>query len=149
MTEPVAFPALRSCEELLDDGSEWYYRQVHPTFVDEDNNVGVGAFRCSDGELSGARSSRQTAQGAYEEYRRDSGEDRTAGTWGLTLAQVVYAKGRVVDDSQCPIPPGLSAWPTGHVYLDQRVSDTAVYKQMRDNLARQATKNKRLYPPAD
>ena len=144
MTEPIAFLALKSCEELVDDPSEWYYRQVHPTFV-SDGIIDPDAFRCNDGELSGARSSKQTAQGAYEEYPAN----RTAGTWGLTIAQVVKAKARVVDDSKCPLPHGLQAWPKGHAFLDQRIGDKTFRKQMRSNLARHAMKNKRLYPPPD
>lgn len=148
MTEATTFPALESCEEALDDLSEWYYRQVHPTFVSE-GMVNPEAFRSDDRKVSGTRSTRQTAQGACEEYRRDYPNNRTAGTWGVTLAQVVNAKGRLVDDSQCPPPARLGHWPTGHTYLDQRINDRGIRSKMRLNLAGDATRNGCLYPAPD
>ncbi len=151
MTEAATFPALEPCEEALDDLSEWYYRQIHPTRVNQ-GIVDAEAFTPSqrdERKLSGARSSKQTPQGAYEEYCRDFGNDRTAGTWGVSLAQVVKAKGRLVDDSKCPPPPGLQRWPTGHTYLDQRITDKAIRSAMRLKLARDATKNRRLHPAPD
>ncbi|HTX55298.1 MAG TPA: hypothetical protein VMD08_17980 [Candidatus Baltobacteraceae bacterium] len=143
MTEAVAFPALEPCEEALDDLSEWYYRQIHPTRV-SDGTVDAEAFTPSqrdERKLSGVRSSKQTARGAYEEYRRDFPNNPTAGTWGVTLEQVAKAKGRLVDDSQCPPPPGLASWPTGHTYLDQRINDRGIRSKMRLTLARDATNN--------
>ena len=98
MTEAATFPALEVCEEALGDLSEWYYRQIHPTRVNE-GIVDAEAFTpnsSDDRKLSGARSSKQTPRGAYEEYRRDFPNNPTAGTWGVTLAQVVNAKGRLV-----------------------------------------------------
>jgi hypothetical protein len=119
MTESVKFPALEPCEEELDNPSEWYYRQVHPTFVSQGIVnpdafiVDPEAFRSNGGKVSGTRSSKQTPQGAYDEYRRDFPNNLTAGTWGVTLAQVVNVKSRLVDDTKCPPPPGITVWPTG------------------------------------
>lgn len=140
MTEPVTFPALESCEELLTAPSEWYYRQIHPTFLSE-GMIDPDAFRSDDRKVSGTRSSKQTPQGAYDECRRDYPNRKTAGTWGVTLAQVRTAKGRLVDDSGCPPPEHLGHWPTGHTYLDQRLADKGVRSQMRSNIARKAAAN--------
>jgi hypothetical protein len=146
MTEADTFPAIEPCEEALGEPSELYFRQIHPTLVKE-GIVDAAAFTPStrdDRKLSGARSSKQTPEGAFEEYR-----NLTAGTWGVTLAQVIKAKGRLVDDSKCPPPPDLEAWPTGHTYLDQRIDDKNIRKKMRLLLARDATLRRRLYPPPD
>lgn len=143
MTEAVSFPPLEQCEEALDNAAEWYYRQIHPAYVDE-GIVDVQAFAPSsqdDGKISGVRSSKQTAKGAYEDYPNAS-----AGTWGVTLAQVLNAKGRLVDDSKCPVPSHLPSWPKGHSYLDQRINDRSIRKRLRDVLARDATKNGCQYP---
>jgi hypothetical protein len=148
MTEPLTFPALESCEELLTEPSEWYYRQIHPTFLCE-GIINPDAFQSGDRKASGTRSSKQTAQDAYEESRRDYPNRKTAGTWGVTLAQVLTAKGRLVDDSACPPPEGYTHWPTGHTYLDQRIADKGVRSQMRGNLARKAAANGCQYAAPD
>lgn len=148
MTEGAPeFPPLEPCEKLVEDPSEWFFRQVHPGRVSE-GVVDAEAFTPStndDRKLSGVRSLKQSAEGAYNEWRRDYPEHRTAGTWGVTLAQVLKANGRLVDDSDCPPPPGQDRWPTGHIYLDQRV-DKPTRKKMRLTLVRDATNNRRRYP---
>ncbi|WP_156748674.1 hypothetical protein [Mycobacterium sp. E3198] len=151
MTEPVSFPALESCEELLTDPAEWYYRQIHPQSVNE-GIVDIRAFTPSssdDRKVSGARGSKQDARGAYEEHRRDYPHRETAGTWGVTLAQVLKAKGRLVDDSECPVPAPLTRWPTGHCYLDQRIDDRTTRNKLRLTLAADATRNVCQYPAPD
>jgi hypothetical protein len=153
MTEPnmPAFPDLLECEELVQDSDEWFYRQVKPTQVNE-GIVDVAAFQTSDRDrrmLSGVRSSRQSAQGAYEEARRDYPDKPTDGSWGVTVAQVEKARSRVVDDSNCPVPQGLTRWPTGHAYIDQRLEDKLARKRLRDLLAGYATRNRRQYPPPE
>ena len=151
MTQPVTFPALESCEELLTEQSEWYYRQIHPQSVNQ-GIVDVSAFTPSssdDRKVSGVRSAKQDAKGAYEEYRRDFPNRKTAGTWGVTLAQVLKAKGRLVDDSECPVPAPLERWPTGHCYLDQRIDDRAVRNKLRLTLAADATRNGCQHPAPD
>jgi hypothetical protein len=143
MTEPLTFPALEPCEEALTEQSEWYYRQIHPQWVNQ-GIVSVSAFTPSssdDRKVSGVRSAKQDAKGAYEECRRDFPNRKTAGTWGVTLAQVHKANGRLVDDSECPVPAPLERWPTGHCYLDQRIDDKAVRNKLRLTIAAAATRN--------
>jgi hypothetical protein len=155
--EPL--PDLVACEEPLTDAEELYFRQVTAKHCDG-NMVYNSAFlvpskrkdqeeslaeRADRYKLSGARSSKQTAQGAFEERQliRPS-----AGTWGVSVGDVRNAGSRLVDDAACPPPEGM-VWPTGHTYLDQRFEDADFLEQLRMNLARAATRRKRLYPPPE
>lgn len=145
MTDGWTLPALDTCEELV-DGDELYLRQVHPDFWDG-FEVSVFAFTTSsndDGKLSGARSGKQTAEGAYRERLQMGG--LTAGTWAVTVTEVTRESSRVVDDTRCPPPPGEEGWPQGHCYLDQRMPDKPHRRKLRANLARAATLRKRLFP---
>jgi hypothetical protein len=149
MTEDWKLPELRPCEELVTDPNELYLRQVRPKHWDG-KEVSFQAFDPSsndDGMVSGARSTKQTAQGAYEE-RLALRQGSTAGTWGVSAAEVSREKSRIVDDSLCPPPPG-GPWPKGHSYLDQRMPDKPHRRKLRINLARAATNRKRLYPPPE
>jgi hypothetical protein len=130
------------------DPQELYLRQGNPRFTDRDA-ISWQAFRATekdDGKLSGARDSKQTPVGAFEE-RNQHKPGSTAGTWGVSLEEVEQLKSRLVDDSSCPPPPEYSSWPLGHAYLDQRAFDKDGRKQLRLNLAGAATRRGRLYPP--
>ena len=156
MTERT-FPDLLSCEELLTDSSELYFRQVTEAHCDGDM-VYATAFqvpgkkrnetpeeRSERYKLSGARSLKQTAQGAYEERQlvRPS-----AGTWAVSVQEVRDAGTRLVDDGACPVAEGEKL-PTGHTYLDQRVEDSDFLEQVRMTLAGAASRRRRVYPPSD
>jgi hypothetical protein len=157
-SEPF-LPALVPCEELLTDPEELYLRQVTATNAQGDM-VGEGAFKppfkkkgqpespeewADRHKLSGARSSRQTARGAFEERQliRPS-----AGTWGVSVREVEAEGSRLIDDTACPPPQGR-VWPTGHTYLDLRFEDDEWQEQLRMNLAGAASRHRRLYPPSD
>jgi hypothetical protein len=63
---------------------------VRTQWVDE-AVVAVDAFtptNSDDRMLSGARRSKQTPKGAFDEFRRDYPHLETAGTWGFQLADV-------------------------------------------------------------
>ena len=140
-------PDLRDCEELLTAADELYLRQVRPVLAD-DHDISPDAFRLSstdDGKLSGARDSKQSAKGAYEE-RNETRPGSSAGTWGVSVREVENFRSRLVDDAGCPPPPDLESWPLGHTYLDQRGFDKHGREQLRLNLAGAATRRKRLYP---
>lgn len=140
------FPPLQPCEVLADNPTEWFFRQVHPTFESE-GMIDVEAFTDSaHRQLSGARSSKQTARGAYEEWVARPGR-LSAGTWGVTVAQVQRAGGRIIDDSACPLPEGVERWPTGHAYLDQRLNGKQARAKLRDAIAGAAARNRRKHPP--
>ncbi len=139
-------PDLEPCEELIEDEDEIYFRQVNPKYFDG-VEVSAQAFDTSSkdaGKLSGARSSEQTAEGAYNDRIAMGGP--TLGTWGVDARDVWAELSRLVDDSSCP-PPDERGWPQGHCYLDQRMPDRPHRRQMRINLARVATQKGRLHPP--
>lgn len=149
MTEEWQLPELAQCEELVTDPAELYLRQVRHKHWDG-REVSFQAFDPSsndNGMISGARSAKQTAQGAYED-REALRPGSTAGTWGVLVAEVAAEKSRIVDDTACP-PPLNGPWPKGHSYLDQRMPDKPHRRKLRINLARAATNRKRLYPPPE
>lgn len=149
MTEPWQLPELRPCEELVTNPEELYLRQVRPAHWDG-NQISVQALDPSsgdDGMVSGARSSKQTARGAYEE-RLGLRPGSTVGTWAVSVAEVTQEKSRIVDDADCPSPAGQT-WPKGHSYLDQRLPERPQRRQLRLNLVRAANNRRRLYPPPD
>lgn len=160
MTDGADFvlPALVPCEELLTEPEELYLRQVTAKNADGDM-VLEAAFQppflrrgttetreewAERHKLSGARSSRQTARGAYEERQviRPS-----AGTWGVSVNEVEGEGSRLVDDTGCPQPQDAPPMPTGHTYLDMRSEDDDFLEQLRMNLAGAASRRKCLYPP--
>lgn len=119
MTEANAYLALEAHEIELDQVDEFYWRQCHPVYLD-DGVPSVQMFREStsdEGKISGARSAKASAQVAYEERLERGGQ--TAGTWGVTVAEITTAGTRAVDDSD-----GDEGLPTGHTYVDYRHLDT-------------------------
>lgn len=144
MSDGWRLPGLEPCERLVDDPDELYLRQVHPSYWDG-YEIDLKAFETSSNDghrLSGARSSVQTPEGAYRE--RLAMNRRSAGTWAVSVAQVVDQQSRVVDDAACP--PPSEGWPVGHCYLDQRLPDKPQRRKLRMTLARYATLRGRLYP---
>jgi hypothetical protein len=86
-------------EDVLADGNETLFRQVHPNWL-VDEEPSSQAFRPTpkdDGELSVSRGSKTTPQGAYEHHTVDLGLS-SAGTWGVTVAEVEEAGLAAVDD---------------------------------------------------
>ena len=154
------FPELLQCEDLLDQPEELYLRQVTAKHCDG-NMVFASAFqvpskrkgatespedRADRYKLSGARSLKQTPQGAYAERQQVRASE---GTWGVSVSEVGDAGSRLIDDTGCPTAAGETL-PTGHTYLDQRVVDDQDFlDQLRMTLAGAATRRRRLHPPAD
>lgn len=133
-------PELEDCEQLLTDPEELYLRQVSEKRVDR-GEVMPQAFETASndaGKLSGARSSKQSAEGAWRE-RETTRPGASAGTWAISVGEVAAAGSRIVDDSDCPPPPDLAEWPTGHSYLDFRGLDKDQRKQLRIAMAEAAT----------
>jgi hypothetical protein len=64
-------------------------------------------------KVSGAHSSTQSPQGAFDERQRVR---PSAGTWGVSVSEVDRAGSRLIDDSACPAPEGI-VWPTGRAVL--------------------------------
>lgn len=134
---------IAGCEELLDDPTELYLRQVNPKHLASPGVVGQDAFRpvtADKGKLSGARSTKQTAQGAHIE-RNSMKAGTTAGTWAVSVQDVAeveadYQAGlRLIDDFSCL---GEGERTIGHTYLDMRECEQMPKnerKVIRDRLA--------------
>lgn len=142
MTEAGVLAALEQHEIELHSADEFYWRQCHPTYLDGGvPSVQIFSESTGDnGKLSGARSAKASAQLAYEERLHRGG--RTAGTWGVTVAEITTAGTRAVDDSE-----GGDALPTGHTYIDYRHLDTKPsLRAVRSRLHEAAVSRPRQWP---
>lgn len=93
-----------------------------------------------NGKISGARSTKATAQLAYEERLSRGGQ--TAGSWGVTVSEIAVAGTRAVDDST-----GDDTLPTGHTYIDYRHLDTKPsLRAVRSRLHEAALSRRRQWP---
>lgn len=132
---------LRDCEEALADLDEQYLRAVHPNHLDDSGAPRSIAFRppASDDPqfLSGARSTKQTAEGLATE-RRSIGRV-VAGVWTLSVGDLDGQWLSVVDDSECP-----NVDTTGHTYVDMTPAGLAAAggskKAVSKWMARHATR---------
>lgn len=119
-TPLLAFVPLIDGEVEVEDDAELYLRQCNPLFV-RGGQPSDQMFKPSSSDsdkLSGSRSSKATAQEAYE-FRNGQKKGSTAGTWCLSVEEARGVGSRVIDDadsSDAPPPPV----PPGHVYLDLR-----------------------------
>jgi hypothetical protein len=137
------FVGLGQDEIELDQDDEFYWRQCHPAFLD--NGVpSVQLFRESTGDhgkLSGARSLRASAELAFMERLKRGAQ--TAGTWGVTIAEISGAGTRAVDDSATD-----GTLPTGHTYVDYRHLETKPsVRAVRSMLHQAAVERPRQWPP--
>lgn len=109
-------------EELLTDLNEKWLRPTSPAFVVDREHVGFEAFRLrkeDNGELSGARSSKQhpeQAEKARLERRLSHGAlATTGGTYGINVAQLQEMDLQCFDDTLVIEKQPL---PTGHAFVD-------------------------------
>lgn len=142
MTATNGYAALEPHEIELDHADEFYWRQCHPSYLD--GGVPSVQMFCEstgdDGKISGARSAKASAELAYEERRSRGGQ--TAGTWGVTVAEISTAGTRAVDDSD-----GDEGLPTGHTYVDYRHLDTKPsLRAVRSRLHEAAVSRPRQWP---
>lgn len=129
-------------EERVTDADELWLRQVPPAGLDGDEVTARG-FRLTDadgGKLSGARSSKQTAKGAYEE-RLAAKPGSTAGTWTLTVGSINAHGVECIDDSAL-----AGVGPVGHTYIDFRDCSEAEYRGIRLDLIERLNARGRAYP---
>lgn len=149
-----SFCDLEEWEELLEDLSEEYYRLCPQGTWDEENNQPSDTmFWCNkndNGMLSGARQKKNNPA-ALHDYRTRVVERATRGVWAVTVAEVIDAGTRIVDDSGKPLPepppPAKFIPPPGHSYIDQRPLDSDERQEIRSALLLAATNRRRLYPP--
>lgn len=108
-------PPLAAHEELLEEGAELLWRQVHPTFVGEDG-PDPQAFNPSREHKHCLSVARAAKVDAAEAYRRHTNRGlRSGGTWAMTVREVLDVELRAVDDSAVPERPDE------HAYVDFRV----------------------------
>jgi hypothetical protein len=111
MTHP--FVPLRDDEQQLEDQQEILWRQIHPGFL-HDGEVSSQAFRPTpkdDGKVSMRRQAFGAGR-AYVDHQRLG--FRTAGTWGVSVGEVMHTQARAVDDASAP------GRPEAHAYIDYR-----------------------------
>jgi hypothetical protein len=149
VTFPAAddrFPPLEESEKPLDDAAELAFRQCPPAFL-QDGIPTTQLFHESTGDggkLSAARSKKVSPKFAYEERLAAGG--RTAGTYGVSVGEVLREGSRVVDDSATP---GSITKPTGHVFLELRHFSTRLQRRRFANSMRNfALARGRLWPLA-
>ncbi|SFK12407.1 hypothetical protein [Cellulomonas sp. KH9] len=144
MNEPRPYAPLEAHEIELDQDDEFYWRQCHPGYLD--GGVPSVQMFCEstgdNGKISGARSTKASAQLAYEERLSRGGQ--TAGSWGVTVSEIAEAGTRAVDDSA-----GDDALPTGHTYIDYRhLEMKPSLRAVRSRLHEAALSRPRQWPTA-
>ena len=162
----TSFWALEAGEEVLSDPDELFYRQCPEyAFVDGEPSARIFSESSSDqGKLSGARSTKTTAELAYLHRQHngagEAGESTTpfpdkvttVGTYALTVEQIGEVSTetglalRAVDDSQIL----ADSAPPGHTYLDQRhlgaKPSNPDKRRLRAELLIRAMRHGRLWP---
>lgn len=134
------FP-LRACESELQTGHGLQWRQVHPTQV-SDGVVARDGFRGTDAapaEVSTVQSALRTAEEAYDQHR--AAGYKTAGTWAVTIQEVLDARCRVIADDGCD-----DVETPGHSFVDMRDLTKAEQRVARVALAAIATERGLQHP---
>lgn len=143
----LAFEVLADGEVPLDDKEEFYFRQCHPDFVT--NGVPTsqmfGDFPRDAGKLSGARSQITTPKASFDFHTSDLA-NASSGTWAVTVAEVMKASSRVVDDTEAPSVRPPDPVPPGHAYIDMRHLKPRERKRLRGELRIAAVNRGRVHP---
>lgn len=137
--------SLRDCELVIEDPPELQWRQVHPQWVDH-GLVASDAFAGVEGSratISTVRSMACSAAQAHRFYVESLGL-LSAGTWAVTVSEVVEVLGRVVDDAACD-----DVDTPGHSFIDLRGLTRAQRRVARATLAARATSRGRQFPPRE
>jgi hypothetical protein len=134
-----AFNALEDGETVLEDKAESLWRQVHPKFF-QDGEVSSLAFRPFPRD-NGMLSVRREAFGADRSYHDHVrlGLD-SAGTWTVSVGEVLEVGARAVDDSALPDRP------EAHAYVDYRHLSRRQTEAAAKRLRAAATQHGRVYP---
>jgi hypothetical protein len=149
--DPPSFEELVTGEELLSDAAETIWRQCAPGHFDKrTGKPSDEMFRATDadhGKMSGARSSKATAEQAYR-HRTEVLKKPSAGSWGVSVAEIKKVNSRAVDDSILQPPPPPEP-PPGHTYIDVRHLDhldKEGRRKLRSTLLIFANKRNRQFP---
>lgn len=133
--------------ELLSDGEELLFRQVHPSFV-RDGRPSSQAFPPTpkdEGKLSVARGSLTTPASAYELHTGGLGL-ASAGTWAITIGEC-RGQGLEVAADPTTAPPAKAADPA-HALVDFTPYSNNQREAKATRLARLATERGCLHPAA-
>jgi len=139
------WPQLQHGEIKLESSPELLWRQVNPQFVNN-GQVTSQAFRPNSGDgnlISTCREEKQDARGAFEFYTTVLGRD-SAGTWAVSVEQVVAVGARAFDDSESETAP--QPCPPGHTSIDVRPFGPGRVKAISTVLSRHANVRGRQYP---
>jgi len=116
------FTPLDVGEDQLTNPIELIWRQCAPGHFDVRTGMPTAEiFRptsADGGKLSGARSDKVGAKGAYD-HRVVALDRPSAGCWAVSVGEVESLHSRVVDDNVL-LPPPPPPPPPGHVYIDLR-----------------------------
>lgn len=131
---------LRDCEQEITEAGELLWRQVHPRFVRDGVVIAEGFVGPQPGtsEISVVRSSVRSSVQARAHHTERLGLD-SAGTWAVSVGEVVEAQGRSIDDAECP-----EVETPGHAYVDLRLLSRNERKRARVVLATAATNRGRV-----
>lgn len=143
----LQFANLVEGEVALENLDEFYFRQCHPNFIINGipSTQIFGDFPSDDGKLSGNRGESTTPAQAFAFHTETLG-NKSAGTWGVTVAEVVAAQSRVVDDTEAPTVRPPDPVPPGHSYVDMRHLTSRERKRLRSQLHRVAVDRGRVFP---
>ena len=136
-------------EEILRDSAERYWRQCHPSFVQDGVPTSQLFVESSgdEGKISGSRETKASAEAAFK-FRTEIAGSPSAGSWAVTVKEAWEAGVRIVDDSVSangPLPPV----PPGHSYLDYRQVGKSASKRISRALVIKARARGRQYPPEE
>ena len=143
-------PALRPLEVDITVASERLWRQVHPNNV-KSNIVNSEAFLEVDAaafvgtpearyEVSTSMASVVSAQEAHEHFIQTL---ESAGSYMVTVADVVAAHSRAIDDSATYTSEGDVV---GHAIIDLRGMPRTLQRRARSHLAHVATQHGSQFP---
>lgn len=146
-------PSLRPLEIEIEDSAETLWRQVHPNNINSGvlNNaafveavVADTAFvgtKAAKYEVSTSMGSVVTAQDAHEHFILAL---VSAGSYMVTVADVISSNSRAIDDSATYI---LEGDVVGHAIIDLRGMPRILQRRARSHLAHVATQHGRQFPP--
>ncbi len=141
------FVDLAEGEVMLDDESEFYFRQCHPDFLTDGvpTSQMFGDFPRDAGKLSGARGDVTTPKDAFDFHTTELSK-ASGGTWAVTVAEVAKVSSRVVDDTEAPDVRPPEPVPPGHSYIDMRHLTARERKRLRGELRIAAVNRGRVHP---
>ncbi|MBL3698997.1 hypothetical protein [Leucobacter luti] len=146
-TTGPAFEPLAVGEVRLDDANEYYFRQCHPSFLDQGipTTQIFGDFPSDNGRISGNRGKTTDPRSAYK-FHTETLDNDSAGVWAVTVGEVEQVESRVVDDTGAPSVRPPDPVPPGHSYVDMQHLSKQERRRLRKSLRDAAVERRRVYP---